>query len=543
LEQCAGALAVLCLAIAALLVGKPSFSNASLPVRGIDDPVIAIQAARSITDVDWVLGNAPSPDREAMRIKQRLGIAFIGAYTALFLTLALLLLRAGGFGRVAGPAATICALATAGFNVAENLAVLRILDVPLYQTTAPMIGAIRSASFASWALAALTLALLSTYFLRSPRLIMRCVGALFVITAAMQLYGLRDNRFLVWEGGPAALALVGVAAALLLRRTRATAHVALFLLVGAGSLHAEVKQVRSYRTHEPSDRNVRFAMAVTPNQDVLSFVAKRDGTWRLTRVRNWLDKNPAEQTIAVPGIAVPERSNAERLNGLRAELFVTEDASFAICVATGIWSTRTADNVVSVIDLRSFQILTTVHQDGTSEHFVNRVGRFVLSAGVRQDPTTFEVTLRFLTLPDLVPDGSCRFSETIKGKIGEKRSFEMHDQDCGSERLDGLVAGDGVPWNRRMIHPDGCGDLPASGDALFRAEFCQTIRRGLLNPVVTDQHVTVLSTKTGSQIGIIKEATRDTVNSRFAQQDGRDYLLVMEGGTQLKVYEITEPHR
>jgi hypothetical protein len=216
-ERLAGALAVLCLGVAALLVGKPSFSNASLPLRGIDDPVIAIQAARSITDVDWVLGNAPSPDREVMRIKQRIGFAFIGAYTALFVTLAWLLLRAGGIGRIAGPAATICALATAGFNVLENLAVLRILDVPLYETTASMIGAIRSASFATWALAALTLGLLSTYFLRSAGLLMRGVGGLFLITAAMQLYGLLDNRFLVWEGGPAALALVGVAAAMLVR--------------------------------------------------------------------------------------------------------------------------------------------------------------------------------------------------------------------------------------------------------------------------------------------------------------------------------------
>src|ERR1700728_1722245 len=103
MERLAGALAVLCLAIATVLVGKPSFSNASLPVRGIEDPVIAIQAARSITDVDWVLGNAPSPDREVMRIKQRIGFAFIGAYTALLLTLAVLLLRSGGVGRIAGP--------------------------------------------------------------------------------------------------------------------------------------------------------------------------------------------------------------------------------------------------------------------------------------------------------------------------------------------------------------------------------------------------------------------------------------------------------
>jgi hypothetical protein len=218
LERCAGLLAVLCLAVAALLVGKPSFSNASLPVRGVEDPVIAIQAVRSITDVDWVLGNAPSPDREVMRIKQRLGFVFIGAYTGLFLTLASLLLEAGGLGRIAGPAAMICALATAAFNVAENLAVLRILDVPLYETTAPMIGAIRSASFASWALAGLTLVLLSALFLRSPRFTMRFVGALFIVTAAMQLYGLHDNRFLAWEGGAAGLALLGVAVAMLIRR-------------------------------------------------------------------------------------------------------------------------------------------------------------------------------------------------------------------------------------------------------------------------------------------------------------------------------------
>jgi hypothetical protein len=65
-----------------------------------------------------------------------------------------------------------------------------------------------------WASAALTLALLSTYFLRAPRALMRATGALFLITAATQLYGLHDNRFLVWEGGPAALALMGVAATL-----------------------------------------------------------------------------------------------------------------------------------------------------------------------------------------------------------------------------------------------------------------------------------------------------------------------------------------
>src|SRR5262249_50376599 len=144
--------------------------------------------------------------------------AFIAAYTALFLTLALLLLRSGRAGRIAGPAAMMLAVATAAFNVAGNLAILRILDVHLYETTAPMINSIRSASFASWALAALTLGLLSIHFLRSPRPSPRLIGALFVATALMQLYGLRDGMFLVYAGIPAGAALVGIAVVELLPR-------------------------------------------------------------------------------------------------------------------------------------------------------------------------------------------------------------------------------------------------------------------------------------------------------------------------------------
>ncbi len=211
MERFAGACAILCLLVSALLLGKPSFSNASLPVRGIADPVISLQASRSVQDVDYVLGEAPSPDREVMRVKQYIGFAFVAAYAALLLTLSLLLLRSGGPGRMLAPAAMILTGATAGFNVMGNLAILRILDVHLYETTPAMINAIRSASFASWALAALTLGLLSIYFLRSPKLLPRLTGGLFVITALMQLYGLRDGPFLVYAGIPAGAALLSIA--------------------------------------------------------------------------------------------------------------------------------------------------------------------------------------------------------------------------------------------------------------------------------------------------------------------------------------------
>ena len=306
-RRVAGACALLCLVISALLLGKPSFSHASLPVRGVTDPVIAIQIARSVSDVDYVLSDAPSPDREVMRMKERIGFAFTAAYTALFFALAVLLTRSAGAGRVAGPAAMILAAATAVFNVAANIAVLRILDVSLYETTGRMINAIRSAAFVSWTLASLTLLALSIYFFRTPRLLMRAIGGLFILTALMQLIGLRDGEFLVIASAPAALALAGIVAAMLIPWRGSAGRFALLLLACAASLHAEVKHVRTYMTREPRDRRVLFAMAVTPGGDVLSFVGKKDGKWRLTRIQNWWDKSASDQTIDVPGIAVPDK--------------------------------------------------------------------------------------------------------------------------------------------------------------------------------------------------------------------------------------------
>jgi len=137
----------------------------------------------------------------------------------LFLVLAVLLLRSGGMAAVAGIAGIVCGCASAAFNVAANLAVLRVLDVPLFETTGAMINSIRSAAFASWALAGITVALLSAYFFRFPQKRMRAIGILLLITALMQLYGLRDGQFLVLASVPAALALVGIAVTTLVLRS------------------------------------------------------------------------------------------------------------------------------------------------------------------------------------------------------------------------------------------------------------------------------------------------------------------------------------
>jgi hypothetical protein len=150
-----------------LLLGKPSFTNASKPRFG--DPMLALQFASDVQDVDWILGDAPSPDREVMRVKQYVDFGFIACYTALFLALSALAIRRGGWKQVTGIAAGICGLATGVFDVLENRAILNILDVPLRATTPAMIQAIRGPSTAKWILAGVTVVLLAFSLIRAPK--------------------------------------------------------------------------------------------------------------------------------------------------------------------------------------------------------------------------------------------------------------------------------------------------------------------------------------------------------------------------------------
>ena len=95
-ERAALALAVLCAVLLILVQGRPYFTTSSFPQRGIADPQVAMQMARSVPEIDAILGEAPSPDRVVMRMKQYIDFAFIAAYTALFVVMSWALIDGPG---------------------------------------------------------------------------------------------------------------------------------------------------------------------------------------------------------------------------------------------------------------------------------------------------------------------------------------------------------------------------------------------------------------------------------------------------------------
>jgi hypothetical protein len=210
LERVVQALAVLCLVVLAVLAGKPAFTNASQPPRGIRDPMIALQMARDVGEVDAILGESPGPDREAMRLKQYIDFAFIVSYVALFGAMGAALARRSRWGWLVA----VSGVAMGVPDVLENIAILRLLPVDLGNTTQAMIDAIRQASLIKWSCASVAMVVLALFFLDARRWRVRMVGVLNLAAGALTCWGLVNNSILVWGGGVMAAGVLASAATL-----------------------------------------------------------------------------------------------------------------------------------------------------------------------------------------------------------------------------------------------------------------------------------------------------------------------------------------
>jgi hypothetical protein len=208
LQRRAGLAAVINLAMIGLLSGPPTFSKASTPVRGITNPVLAMEVVRNVGEVDAILSDAPSPDREVMRLKQFADFGFIAAYATLFVLMSILLMPQG---RSLAIAAAALGLIAAICDVIENVGILRIVDADLSHTTQGMIEAIRYPSLIKWGLAALSIGLLGVLLVRTGRSGLRIIGVLNLLAAALGLAGVFDNVLLAWSGVPMLGGFLGLA--------------------------------------------------------------------------------------------------------------------------------------------------------------------------------------------------------------------------------------------------------------------------------------------------------------------------------------------
>ena len=191
-------MAAWCLVFLVVLAGRPSFTNASVPVHGVADPVVALQMARDAADVEAIMGDAPSADREVMRVKQYVDFALIAGYLALALMLAATLARTRHrrLAFIIGGLAVLAAIA----DVLENLGTLHVVNLTLSQLTPVTLDALHLASLTKWNLLLSANTLLATVTVTRREWILRTAGLLALTGAAFTAAGLFYNSILVWGG-------------------------------------------------------------------------------------------------------------------------------------------------------------------------------------------------------------------------------------------------------------------------------------------------------------------------------------------------------
>ena len=210
MERTAWLLAAACVVLTVVSAGRPGFTNASRPVRGIEAPVIALQTARGVEELDAILSDAPSPDREVMRVKQFVDFVLIAAYAALFGVLAVSLARV----RRAAYGIAVLAGAAALFDILENASIVKIVDTGLQAVQPAMLDRLRVLSAWKTALQGAGILACSVFFGLSTGGRARLAGLVGLAAAVLIAVALFHHPLLRWTGPALAAALCGYAVTL-----------------------------------------------------------------------------------------------------------------------------------------------------------------------------------------------------------------------------------------------------------------------------------------------------------------------------------------
>ncbi len=187
-------LALFQVVVIGVMIGPPAFTNSVTIPRGLGNPILALELANSVDEIDMVLGPKPSADRVTMRLKTLQDFAFLTGYGLTFVFLALRLRKLDArWGNVA----LVFAIAAPLFDIAENIQILRICAAPLSLTTQSMIDTMRYESLAKWAAAFLAIGVLTKIYFAERGWLPRVLGGLYLLIAVTGLAGLIVHPVLI----------------------------------------------------------------------------------------------------------------------------------------------------------------------------------------------------------------------------------------------------------------------------------------------------------------------------------------------------------
>lgn len=336
-----------------------------------------------------------------------------------------------------------------------------------------------------------------------------------------------------------------------------------WLLILVPFSYAQVAKVKDFDLDAHRDRRVLFDMAVTPTKEVLSFVAKDTGEWELYRASNWLDQKPTIEKLALPGFFSKgdSKRDGKPIETMSARVFTARDGKYAICVGSAEWLKRvsgravghaTSDDVISVVDLSTFKIVATAQTQ--SFDLLEFHGLALDDDGfVRVEsssPGLKHSAFVRLSVPSLKVGPKCAY-DWIEDLPGKRYPQPTTDKEC-HEILKTRALGDylheGQVLSAQSVkvcennNSEFChipGELTADGK--FGVGHRSDGHDNFFGSwMTTSNSYVIFSASQGIDIGEIKEPTNDSFHDSLAFVRGQDYLLVLQSGTHLLVYELQD---
>jgi hypothetical protein len=345
-----------------------------------------------------------------------------------------------------------------------------------------------------------------------------------------------------------------------------------FLLFVASASNAEIRLVRQIKFGSKQLQwkfgNVlsKFgvqAHALTASGDFLYFSPRSNGVWELYRIRDWSEDKPTVDLLQLPGYFSSD--DADDLDELDAQIFVTPDGSFAVCAGSARWQKRSngrvvgdarSDNIISVIDLAAFKAVNFTHTTDFNLLEIQEVGmdaegriRVSSFSGPSEEKERGEFVQ--LDIPSLHAGPKCIYD--ISYHVSERETPEAITVNECAQDLHSMSLRD---YNESFIK-----QFPAISSGyvcnVTKAEDCpQTLdftpdkqfgigmdengHDDFLGGWVTTRLTAVLfSAKTHREIGAI-DMRHNPPYIELTTVKGKDYLLWLKNGSELAVYRLLD---
>ncbi len=324
-----------------------------------------------------------------------------------------------------------------------------------------------------------------------------------------------------------------------------------------------VLKVRDFTLSAPRDRGILFATAVSPSGDLLWLIANKTGNWQLYRVRNWMSEAPTEDKLPLQGFF--SKNDALDLQSLYAQLLVTRDGRYAVCIGSAAWwktqggravkGTESSDDVILVVELANLKAVATTHTRAIGlQAFQGDVkldhDGYVLVDSLSSDEPKRGAFVR-LSIPTLSLSPKCSYNWSSDSPTKQHR--EPSSEDVCRDALGASVSFDEYfriekppfSWPPEICKGNTAQFCRWPGEFTADGKYGAAERREghddfFGNWVISRLSVVVFSTAKALDVGEVKLPTSGSVQTQLACLDGRDYLLVIEDGRHVTVYELRD---